>query len=247
MGGAGKGTSLRGGSLRVEKLSRADLPSRSMKTSISEWPPSTSQFFWGHALHPHLHLDFACQGKGKDQRSLQSSRSTTFCKPFRKLWRGRWSTSMMRKRRWASFITSLCALWVPHSVLAGSADLLQSQNLVYALALLTAPPQTSTDVISSYLARVTDSIASLSASSLPSLDPSHELLAIFALGTTAPLPSPQPPREISPFPLEQAWKCLEKLVDDADSAVKLWELWSNGTGWAEVRVSFLSPVSIPLD
>ncbi|ORY75302.1 Mak10 subunit, NatC N-terminal acetyltransferase-domain-containing protein [Leucosporidium creatinivorum] len=108
-------------------------------------------------------------------------------------------------------------------------------NLVYGLALLTSPPHTSPEVVSSYLALVSEGITALSATPLPSFEPSLQLLAAFALGTTAPLPSPQPAREIPPFPIKQAWKSLEKLTLDLESAVKLWELWTKGAGWSEVR------------
>lgn len=111
------------------------------------------------------------------------------------------------------------------------------QNLVYGLALLTSPPHTSPEVVSAYLALVTNSVAFLSTTPTHAFEPSPQLLAIFALGTTPPLPSPQPPREIPPFPIEQAWKCLEKLALNLDSAVKLWDLWAKGAGWSEVRVS----------
>lgn len=112
-----------------------------------------------------------------------------------------------------------------------------SQDLVYALALLTSPPHTSPTQVSHHLTRIMAILPLISTPAPTPFTPSPRLLAIFALGAEAPLPSPQPPREIVPHSMEDALSRLGTLVGDVESAMSGWEKWRGGSGWKEVRVS----------
>ncbi|KAM0792066.1 hypothetical protein ACM66B_004771 [Microbotryomycetes sp. NB124-2] len=111
-------------------------------------------------------------------------------------------------------------------------------NIVYSLALLTSPSHTSPSDIQHYLSLAQGAIERLRATPRTKFAPRPLLLAVYALGTSAPLPSPQPPKNIPPFAPEEAWTRYDRFVKETQSAVELWQAWDRRNSWATLQEYF---------
>jgi hypothetical protein len=112
------------------------------------------------------------------------------------------------------------------------------QDLTYALALLTSLPHTSPAQLTGHFTRIT-SLLTLAPLPPSSFTPSPSLLAIFATGSSAPLPTTQPIREIQAVSIGEAWSSLGQFVKDVQGGLDLWDGWTKGIGWAGIRVSVI--------
>ncbi|BGP13575.1 N-alpha-acetyltransferase, non-catalitic subunit [Rhodosporidiobolus nylandii] len=117
-------------------------------------------------------------------------------------------------------------------------------DLLYVFALFTSPSHTSPSQLASYLSRLSSASASLPPASTPSpFTPSPALLSAFAPSSTLPLLSAQqPPRPVTPLPVNEAYDLLvRKTAEELSGLVKLWQPWtvpgepSEGAGWKELR------------
>ncbi|GAA5896572.1 hypothetical protein JCM6882_005731 [Rhodosporidiobolus microsporus] len=121
-------------------------------------------------------------------------------------------------------------------------------DLVYVLALLTAPSYSSPAQIKHHLSRLSSYSALFpsasspsSPSPAPSFTPSPSLLAIFSPSPSVPLlGTPQPPRPVTPLGLEEGYDLLlRETVRDLDRLMSLWEGWTTreeeSEGWKEIR------------
>lgn len=75
--------------------------------------------------------------------------------------------------------------------------------------------------------------------------PSPAAAAAFARGTTVPLPSPQPPREIEPLAFDDALNLFVQMGNDIEDLANVWACWQTRRDWADVRVRERAGESFP--
>ncbi|GAA5843527.1 hypothetical protein JCM11251_001646 [Rhodosporidiobolus azoricus] len=123
-------------------------------------------------------------------------------------------------------------------------------DLLYVLALLTAPSYSSPSQITHHLTRLASypslfpSATASSPSSPPSTSsfiPSPALLSTFHPSSSVPLlGTQQPPRPVTPLSVGEAYDLfLRETVDDLQDLMELWQGWmerkAEGEGWKGVR------------
>ncbi|KAK4048780.1 N-alpha-acetyltransferase, non-catalitic subunit [Microbotryomycetes sp. JL201] len=119
-----------------------------------------------------------------------------------------------------------------------AAHLSMRLNVVYSLALLTSPQHTSALDIHHYLSLSQDALVRLQSTPRTEFAPSEALMAVYALGTSAPLPSPQPPKDIPPLSFRETWTRYHRLIRETQSAVALWQAWDRKNSWATLQEYF---------
>lgn len=113
--------------------------------------------------------------------------------------------------------------------------LASTQELVWAMALLTSPPHTDPGQVLDRLEQAQGLLQQIDRGQLQSLDP--KVTVAFSRDLELPLPSPQPPRELQPLSWDESLKATSDLVQDLSLACHMWSGWQRKQSWARLRVS----------